>query len=83
MDATRYQGFRLNAASLDHQLALRALTARQLAVLSGVNESTISQARRGHRRISDRTLRRLSAALLEVPLLLGAELVVGQADPNE
>jgi transcriptional regulator with XRE-family HTH domain len=81
MDATRNQGFRLNPETFDHQLALRALTARQLAQLSGVNESTISQARHGHRHISDRTLRRLSAALLDVPLLLGAELVVGLAEP--
>jgi transcriptional regulator with XRE-family HTH domain len=75
----RNQGFRLNAETFAHQLALRALTARQLAELSGVNESTISLARHG-RHISDRTLRRLSAALLDVPLLLGAELVVGSGE---
>ena len=56
----RNQGIRLNAASLDRQLALRGLTARQLAHISGVSETAISQARNGRRRINERTLRKLA-----------------------
>jgi transcriptional regulator with XRE-family HTH domain len=76
----RNQGFRLDAAALDRQLALRGITARQLAALSNVPENTISQARRGHRRMSEKTLRKLTQGLLACPLLLGAELVIGSGD---
>jgi len=81
MDAPpRNQGFRLDAAALDRQLALRGLTARKLAEISGIPENTISQARRGHRRMSERTLKRLTTALLGVPLMLGAELIIGSGE---
>jgi transcriptional regulator with XRE-family HTH domain len=76
----RNQGIRLDAGALDRQLALRGISARQLAVLSGVPENTISQARRGHRRITEKTLRKLTEGLLACPLLLGAELVIGSGD---
>jgi transcriptional regulator with XRE-family HTH domain len=61
-------------------MALRAITARELAARSGVPENTISQARRGHRRISERTLRNLAQGLLTFPLMPGAELVIGSGD---
>ena len=81
MDAPpRHQGIRLSPEALAHQLALRGLTARQLAQISGVSENAISQARRGHRRISERTLRRLTTALLGVPLMVGAELIIGEPE---
>jgi transcriptional regulator with XRE-family HTH domain len=73
----RHQGIRFDAGALDRQLALRGISARQLATLSGVPENTISQARRGHRRISEKTLRKLTAGLLSCPLMLGAELIIG------
>jgi transcriptional regulator with XRE-family HTH domain len=73
----RNQGVRLDAGALDRQLALRGISARQLATLSGVAENTISQARRGHRRISEATLRKLTQGLLACPLMLGAELIIG------
>jgi transcriptional regulator with XRE-family HTH domain len=76
----RNQGFKLDAGALDRQLALRGLTARRLAEISGVPENTISQARRGHRRMSERTLRKLTQGLLACPLLIGAELVIGSRD---
>jgi transcriptional regulator with XRE-family HTH domain len=80
MDAIRNQGFQLNAVVLNRALAQRGLTARKLAEISGVPENTISQARRGHRRMSERTLRRLATALLACPLMDGAELVIGSDD---
>jgi transcriptional regulator with XRE-family HTH domain len=73
----RNQGIRLDAGALDRQLALRGISARQLAALSGVPENTISQARRGHRRITERTLRKLTQGLLACPLMIGAELIIG------
>jgi transcriptional regulator with XRE-family HTH domain len=73
-------GVRLDAEKLDHQLALRGITARQLAERSGVPEPTISRARHG-RPISESTLRRLSRALFETPLLLGADLLI--CDPQK
>jgi transcriptional regulator with XRE-family HTH domain len=76
----RNQGIRLSPEALDRQLALRGLTARKLAELSGVSETAISQARNGRRRISDRTLRRITTALLGVPLMLGAELIIGPGE---
>jgi transcriptional regulator with XRE-family HTH domain len=81
MDAPpRNQGIRLNAASLDRQLALRGINARQLAHISGVSETAISQARNGRRRINETTLRKLTQALLACPLMLGAELIIGSGE---
>ena len=80
MEVTRNQGIRLNAASLDRQLALRGINARQLAQISGVSETAISQARNGRRRINEHTLRKLSAALVACPLVFGAEMIIGPDD---
>lgn len=76
----RNVGIRIDPAAFDRALAARGKTARQLAEISGVPENTISQARRGHRRISEKTLRKLTTGLLACPLLIGAELVIGSRD---
>lgn len=76
----RRAGTRLDAARLDFELGRRGLTGRRLSELSGVPEVTISRARHG-RPVTERTLRKLTNALLSVPLLIGADLLI--ADPKE
>jgi hypothetical protein len=75
------QGFKVNQEAVARALALRALTARRWSDISGVDESTISRARHG-RPVGERTLRKLTAALLSVPLLIGAELLIGPEEPK-
>jgi transcriptional regulator with XRE-family HTH domain len=77
----RNQGVVVNPETLARALALRAMTARKLAERSGVGEATISRARRG-RHISEGTLRKLTAALLACPPMLGAELILGPGEPK-
>jgi transcriptional regulator with XRE-family HTH domain len=70
-------GVRLDAEKLDHQLGLRGITARELAERSGIPEHTISRARHG-RPVNESTLRRLSTALLEIPLFRGIDLLIAE-----
>jgi len=67
---------------LDHQLALRGVTARRLAEVAGVPEPSLSRARHG-RPVSELTLRRLTKGLLSIPLMLGADLLVAAPETNK
>jgi len=73
----RRSGVKLDAAKLDHELGRRAMTAYDLAQLSGVGEGTLSRARNGHT-VQPGTLRRITAALLAAPILDGADLLLAQ-----
>ncbi len=76
----RRDGIHLDPARLDYQLSVRGITARTLAERAGIPEVTISRARHG-RRVRESTLERLTRGLLEIPLLVGADMLV--ADPRE
>jgi len=78
MEQAERRGIILDVARLDHQLGLRGLTRRRFCELAGIPEPTLSRACHG-RGITPRTLRRLTATLLETPLLVGADLLL--ADP--
>jgi transcriptional regulator with XRE-family HTH domain len=83
MQGTQRQGgVLLDADRLDHQLGLRGISRRRLCELSGVAEPTLSRALHG-RPIYPGTLRKLTRALLEAPLLLGADLVIAQPKKKE
>jgi len=75
----RRSGVKIDAAKLDHELGRRAMTAYDLAQLSGVGEGTLSRARNGHT-VQPGTLRRITAALLAAPILAGADLVIAAPD---
>ena len=67
---------RSDPRSLDRELARRGIDARHLAAAAGIPESTLSTARKG-RPVRERTFRRLAAALVAIPLMEGAELLLG------
>lgn len=71
----RRSGVTLDKDRFDYELAIRAIPARKLAELSGVHEVILSRARRGQP-IATGTLRKITQALLRVPTLPGAELLV-------
>jgi transcriptional regulator with XRE-family HTH domain len=75
----RRSGIRLDAGKLDHELSRRGVTARRLAEVSGVPEVTLSRARHG-RLVNESTLRRLSTGLLQIPLLVGADLLIAEPE---
>ncbi len=58
----------LDRALIDRELTRRGISARRLARLAGITESTVSHARRG-RAISATTLRQITEALQQVPVL--------------
>jgi len=72
---SRRSGVLLDVARLDYELARRGATQRDLAKIAGVPEVTISRGRHG-RHLRESTLRRLTTALLEMPVLAGAELLI-------
>jgi transcriptional regulator with XRE-family HTH domain len=71
----RRAGVRLDPVKLDQELARRGVTARQVAAACGLHETVISRARHG-RALSERNLQRLAKALLEIPLMGGADLLL-------
>ena len=73
----RRAGVRIDADRLDYELARRVINPRQFAELSGVNEATLSRARHGYR-VRESTLRRMVAAMLKIPPLAGAELLLSE-----
>jgi predicted transcriptional regulator len=73
----RRAGVRIDADRLDYELARRGINSRQFAALSGVNETTLSRARHGYR-VRESTLRRIVAAILTIPPMPGAELVLSE-----
>jgi hypothetical protein len=73
--AVRRSGVLLDREQLDYQLGLRACTSRDLARQAGVHEVLLSRARHGQP-ITERTLRKITNALLRIPLHPGAELLI-------
>jgi transcriptional regulator with XRE-family HTH domain len=71
----RRSGVKLDASRLDYELGRRGVTARQLAVVAGISEVTLSRSRHG-RPVTEGTLRQLTRALLGIPLLIGADLLI-------
>ena len=74
---TRRSGVKLDANRLDYQLGLRGVTARQLAEVAGISEVTLSRSRHG-RPVTEGTLRQLTRALLGIPLLIGADMLIAE-----
>ena len=77
---TRRSGVLLDVARLDYELAIRCATQRDLARVAGLPEVTISRGRHG--RVRESTLRRITTALLEMPVLAGAELLIRKDPPR-
>lgn len=73
----RRAGARIDADRLDYELARRGISPRQFAELSGVNDTTLSRARHGFR-VRESTLRRMVAAMLKIPPMAGAELLLSE-----
>lgn len=73
----RRAGVRIDAARLDYELGRRGISPRQFAELSGVNETTPSRARHGYR-VRESTLRRIVAAMLRIPTMPGAQLLLSE-----
>ena len=65
----------INADRLRYEMAIRGMTAGELARLAGVNKNTINRALTG-RSVSRRTLRELSRALLTYPALRMADVLL-------
>jgi len=73
----RHHGIKLTASRLDFEQARRGVTTRRLAELAGVSEVTLSRAKHG-RSITEDTLRRVTQALLSLPLVVGADLLISE-----
>jgi len=65
----------IDADRLRYEMALRGMTAGELARLASVNKNTVSRALSG-RSISGRTLRDLTRALLAYPPLRMADVLL-------
>ena len=72
-------GVRIDPSKLDFELARRGITSRRLAEEAGVHEVTISRARHGGA-LSERNLRKLAKALLEIPLMAGVDLLIAEPE---
>ena len=81
MDLTRIRrvGVRLDVDRLDYELARRGITQARLAAESGVHAVSISRARHG-KPVNEKTLERLTTALLRIPLMVGADLLVAEPE---
>jgi hypothetical protein len=79
---TRTLGVRCDPVRLEYELSHRGATARHLSELSGVAEPTLSRWRHGAG-ISGVTFRRITAALLSMPVLDGADLLIAKPDRGE
>lgn len=75
----RKGGIRLDRAKIDFEIDRRGLTQRALAARAGLPESRLSLARHGHA-ISERSLRKLTQALLETPLLAGSDMLISRPE---
>ena len=69
----------INADRLRYEMALRGMTAGELARLACVNKNTVTRALCG-RPVSRRTLRELSRALLVYPTLRMADVLVARPE---
>lgn len=62
----RRRGFAIDGAELERELAIRGLTAKQLAHAAGVSQDTVGRARRGMP-VDPLTLNKLVDALERIP----------------
>ncbi len=74
---SRKSGIKLDSARIDFELGRRGVNQRTLAARAGIPEPTMSRARHG-RPVSERTLRRITEALLGIPLVVGADLLIAE-----
>jgi hypothetical protein len=79
---SRRSGVRLDPDRLDFELGRRGLTARRLSEFAKVHEVTLSRARHGHP-VAERTLGRITHALLGVPPLVGADLLLAEPESKK
>lgn len=63
-----------------YELARRGLTASAIAKLAGVTEAALSRIANGSGSARPSTVRALAAALLEVPVIPGAELFLSEPE---
>jgi transcriptional regulator with XRE-family HTH domain len=75
MSIGRRSGITIDAERLDYEISRRGITQAELARRAGVPEPTLSHARHG-RRVTNGTMRRLTTALLQIPLMVGADLLI-------
>lgn len=66
---------------LDRELLRRGLTNDQLARAAGVAAQTLSRARHGRNRMTERTFRKLAGTLARFPVVIGADEIL-VADPE-
>jgi DNA-binding Xre family transcriptional regulator len=78
----RRRGIRLDPERFDYALSQRALTARKLAELAGIQEETLSRARHGAT-LRESTMRKITEALLSQPLVIGFDLLIARPDRGE
>jgi predicted transcriptional regulator len=71
----RHAGVRIDADRLGFELARRGISPGQFAQLSGITNTTLSRARHG-RRVRESTLRRMVTAILRIPPMPGADLLL-------
>jgi len=81
------RGVKLAPGRLDHELARRGITARELSLRTGIHEVSISRAKHGGV-ITARTLDRITKGLLAFPVVQGVDLLIeapgnGAADQGE
>ncbi len=69
----------INAERLRYEMALRGMTAAELARLASVNKNTVTRALCG-RSVSQRTLRELSRTLLSYPTLRMADVLLARPE---
>lgn len=68
---------------LNEGLALRRMSAAELARLSGVNEGAISQYRKGNYKANQYNLDKIAKALnVSIPWLMGADVPITPSIPN-
>jgi len=70
-------GVRIDPGRLDHALAVRGITARQLAAAIGVHEVLLSRARNGHN-VREATFRKIADGLAAFPLVDGAAELIAE-----
>jgi hypothetical protein len=77
LSVSRKGGVRLSTERIDFELGRRAVTQRTVAAVAGIPALTMSRARRGQP-VSERTVRRISEALVKIPLAVGADALLAE-----
>jgi transcriptional regulator with XRE-family HTH domain len=73
---------RLNRAGLDRELSRRGLTGTELARLAGITPETFSRIRCGAATRAE-TFKAIAAALSSIPIIEGADLLLGPTAGEE